>query len=540
MRGKLYIVIITLFVFCSLPLMISAQNISDDILKERKKAVEESRDFVKDDGFDLGLTVDPNKTARELVEELLGDGFFYDVNVFNAEKIGIANSNGFFFSNNSNIGMPSGIIFSSGDANDAEGENDSSNIGASDPVDDPGDTDLDNLPDMTKTSDASGIEFDFIPETDTIKFQYVFGSDEYPEYNDGLFNDVFAFFLSGEDPNGGVYIKKNIALIPNTETPITIRNVNSEDNSEYYINNNFQGTGTVEYDGFTVELTAWALVVPCTEYHIKIVIADELDWAWDSGVFLKSNSFTAATVEVVPVYTHESIPGAVEGCNDVTLNFDIDARDLPTEIYFNILQEEDLPGQAEYGVDYTTNPALPDFPVGMLTIPPMGTSITLEVIPLEDGIVEAPEFFNLLYTHDMGCNGSSTDTVTLVLEDHLAVNIQPFGDIELSCGDTTVLSVEVTDGYPEYGYSWSSGLGTLDSIVVSPRDNKSYTISVNDECGFNNEYTFDVLVEQPVAVISGNMEICAFEAIDLVGSGGTTYLWGNNSTNDTHSIKCRY
>ncbi|MEZ5148253.1 MAG: choice-of-anchor L domain-containing protein [Bacteroidales bacterium] len=47
------------------------------------------------------------------------------------------------------------------------------------------------------TYDASVLEFDFVPETDTIRFKYVFGSDQYSEWVSSTFNDVFGAFIAG-------------------------------------------------------------------------------------------------------------------------------------------------------------------------------------------------------------------------------------------------------------------------------------------------------------------------------------------------------
>ena len=103
------------------------------------------------------------------------------------------------------------------------------------------------------------------------------------------YNDVFGFFVSGPNPAGGNYTNYNVARIPGTAVPVTIDNVNSGSYSSYYVNN---GTGlTVVYDGFTTVLTAWCLVTPCNQYHIKIAIGDAGDGAYDSGVFLEENSF---------------------------------------------------------------------------------------------------------------------------------------------------------------------------------------------------------------------------------------------------------
>lgn len=142
-----------------------------------------------------------------------------------------------------------------------------------------------------QANDVIVLEFDFVPMSDSIVFEYVFGSEEYPEFV-YAFNDVFGFFISGQNPDGGEpYENKNIALIPNTDMPITINNVNDWDNSEYYVNNS--DGRWVEYDGYTVPLTAAARVVPHTTYHLMMAIADASDYVLDSGVFLKANSLSA-------------------------------------------------------------------------------------------------------------------------------------------------------------------------------------------------------------------------------------------------------
>ena len=83
--------------------------------------------------------------------------------------------------------------------------------------------------------DECVIEFDFVPEGDSISFNYVFVSEEYPEYVCASFNDAFGFFLTGPNPNLPNYNAENIALIPNpnnpstyTNTPVAINTVNPE------------------------------------------------------------------------------------------------------------------------------------------------------------------------------------------------------------------------------------------------------------------------------------------------------------------------
>jgi len=135
------------------------------------------------------------------------------------------------------------------------------------------------------------LEFDFIPSSDSVEFRYVFASEEYPEFVNASFNDVFGFFISGQNPTGGAYSNLNIARIPGTNLPISIDNVNSTSHSQFYINNS--GNSRIVFDGMTFVLTAKALVVPCQTYHIKIAIGDVMDGIYDSGVFLEASSFTS-------------------------------------------------------------------------------------------------------------------------------------------------------------------------------------------------------------------------------------------------------
>ena len=233
------------------------------------------------------LNVDISYTPLDLVQNILVS---QGVTVTNVQFTG-NNSQKAYFSGNTNIGFTDGILLTTGGATVAIGPNNSGSAQVS--VNTPGDADLEALVNYT-TFDASALEFDFIPTECMISFYYVFGSEEYPEYVGTQYNDVFAFLLTGPNPNGGMYNKKNIALIPNTNLPVTINNVNNLSYSQYYVNNN--NGQTIQFDGFTTPLQAIAYVVPYQTYHIKLVIADASDRNYDSGVFLKGGSFSAPSI----------------------------------------------------------------------------------------------------------------------------------------------------------------------------------------------------------------------------------------------------
>ncbi|MEZ4979085.1 MAG: choice-of-anchor L domain-containing protein [Chitinophagales bacterium] len=206
---------------------------------------------------------------------------------------------GQFFGDNTNLGLDEGVLLTTGGINNAIGPN---NTGSSAVLNgEPGDADLDALITVA-TEDACVIEFDLETIGDSLRFNYIFGSEEYLEFVNAGFNDVFAFFISGP----GIVGTQNIALVPGTNIPVAIDNVNSTSNSTYYVNN---GTGAnapfntdpqyIQYDGYTVPLQAIVSdLIPCSVYHLKLAIADGGDDNYDSGVFLQAGSFTSDAVAI--------------------------------------------------------------------------------------------------------------------------------------------------------------------------------------------------------------------------------------------------
>ncbi len=235
--------------------------------------------------FGQELKIDKNKySTEELVKEVLITG---SVIIKNIEYTGNDDAVGYFFEGDPSVCFERGIILATGDVDNASGPNNSPDTKTE--FNSNGDSDLQKLIKNYQTFDASVLEFDFKPSSDTVRFEYIFASEEWPEYVDQGFNDIFAFFLSGKNPAGGKYKNLNIALIPGTNTPVSIDNINSNKNSQYYYDNS--DGETIEYDGLTVPLIAQAVVVPGETYHIKLVICDVGDSDFDSGVFLKATSF---------------------------------------------------------------------------------------------------------------------------------------------------------------------------------------------------------------------------------------------------------
>ena len=122
---------------------------------------------------------------------------------------------------------------SSGTAQNAIGPNTGGGIGFG--HNSPGDADLDyfsSLNDGALSEDACVVELDVFVATDELRFDYIFGSEEYPEFVGSTFNDIFALLVQGPgivgDPN--IDNQQNVAIIPGTNTFVEINSLNSAQN----------------------------------------------------------------------------------------------------------------------------------------------------------------------------------------------------------------------------------------------------------------------------------------------------------------------
>ncbi len=243
----------------------------------------------------IGVTpMSSGVTAEQMVAALIGTG----ITPTNVLYTGADVASGLFTGGISgDIGIEQGVILSSGSATNVIGPNSSPSITGVNGV--AGDVDLNLIVSPSTTQDASVLEFDFVPTETNLQISFVFGSDEYNEFVNSGFNDVFAFLLDGV----------NIALLPATTTPVAINNVNNGpaatltlgtgpcNNCSYYIDNSTALFDT-EMDGYTTVITGTATVIPGQTYHIKLAIADVGDSSYDSWVLIKGHSFGAPQIPI--------------------------------------------------------------------------------------------------------------------------------------------------------------------------------------------------------------------------------------------------
>jgi len=259
----------------------------------------------------MALSVTAETNAATLASFLVGSG----VTISNATLIGASNQQGFFTGGlSSGIGIDSGILLTTGSIANALGPNDADNKMA---VTGTGaDADLSVLSGGFPIFDKNILEFDFNTTTGDLFFSYVFASEEYNEYVNGSVNDTFGFFVDGV----------NIALIPGTNTPVSINTLNcgfssggalpgtSPSHCDLFNNNDLNNGGPfydIQYDGFTDVLTASILGLTPGDHRIKLAIADAGDNVLDSGVFIKAGSFTDVNPGVPGLDTEIPEPGSI-------------------------------------------------------------------------------------------------------------------------------------------------------------------------------------------------------------------------------------
>ncbi|MBG65577.1 MAG: hypothetical protein CMP73_02845, partial [Flavobacteriales bacterium] len=419
----------------------------------------------------------PNNNPTHLIQNILtGSGVAVSNISFtgNNQQIG-------YFANGTSIGMQEGIVMTSGYALGADlgGNPAAGNFPGVTCQNNPGTicNDLylvaNSVPPLigqgfsvSDINDACILEFDFVPESDTLTFKYCFGSEEYLTWINSSYNDVFGFFISGPGINGPYSSppgfpngSQNIAIVPNSNPPlpITISSINPGINSQYYNSGNV----TISYNGYTDVFTAMAIVQPCETYHIRLAIADGSDYYLDSGVFLEANSFSSPSVNI-------SAFGTALGVDtlDIACNTTIDLESQLSGNY-NIL---------------------------------WNTGATTDVINVGAGIY----YFSVSYGNGNSCVLFS-DTVVVNEISTLNINVDDSTDASCNGGSDASIDITVTGGTPGYTYSWSNG-STSEDLSGIPAG--SYSVVVSDATGcieiLNNIIVGEASGLTPTTLITSN------------------------------------
>jgi gliding motility-associated-like protein len=456
---------------------------------------------------ELGLT--PEQLVRNVFVAGTCD------NITEIQGLGNPEGIGYFENGSSSIGLDRGIILSTGPISHAAGGN-----STGDRSGDFGDKKSD--PDLSKLAtgpirDRVGLEFDFVPLDSFVTFRYVFASEEYCEFVGSKYNDVFGFFVSGPGIEGGFTGNaKNVALIPGSEDFVSINNVNHKRNKQYYINNTRERDAErcsikytpsekeqyIEYDGFTVQLTALLKLDPCGTYHIRLVVADVADNFYDSAVFLEAGSFDVGGQVYLDAVIQDG-ETVSEGCTDSYFEFKRDPRQsdaLPLNVRFRLHEET----TAEPGVDFTELPA-------SITIPPGQRSVKLPVEIYNDEIKEGEE--KIVIELDIPCACYTDDAEIRITEPpDLFVRLE---DMAICPDQTIYLRPEVKGGNPGYTYNWDNA-STAEQREVSQVQDAPYSLTVTDACGHSATASATVVpTVPPTARIEGREQICEGDTAQL-------------------------
>lgn len=411
---------------------------------------------------------------------------------------------GYFNKTTSNFPFQEGIVLTTGFARKA-GNNPEPNVlsdgngGGSDP-------DLIAAIGATTTiNNAAILEFDFVPSSTQMKFNYIFASEEYTgsfPCPPTQYDDAFALLLKPNTP-GSTYT--NLAVLPGGAGPVSVTNILPGSFGCGPINGNYFGSlspNATNYNGITASLTAEATVIPGQSYHIKMVVADARDSIYGSAVFLQAGSFDIGLSIVDGA--GNPLPETINVCDNAPQVLTALTSAVPGTTYQWLRNDVPIPGATN--ASYTAT--LPGVYKVQVTLPgstcPVeakitiigGTSPAAQNATLKLCATPAVSSFNLNDAKPLISTATGavfrfyTNQADAQLQNN---NFIPEAALSLySANDGQVLHVVVSDG------------GFCSRLV---------TLTLRKE-------------DTPVAqLVSTKLSICAGESATLTASGGVTYQW---------------
>jgi hypothetical protein len=188
----------------------------------------------------------------------------------------------------------SGIILSTGDARSFTQSNGDPNRSTQTSTNSAG---TDNNADFNtiagaRTYDGVWLNVDFIPDGEYMTMNFVFSSEEYPEYVNTQFNDVMGVWVNGQhvpiEVGNGTTSVNNINTV--TQENLVLSNTGDDYNTEM--------------DGFTITLRLVMKVNPGQVNSIRIGIADTSDSQYDSNLLIGADSVQTHLVALTDTATY--------------------------------------------------------------------------------------------------------------------------------------------------------------------------------------------------------------------------------------------
>ena len=377
---------------------------------------------------------------------------------------------------------------------------------------------------VADVNDIAELEFDFVASGDTLRFNYIFGSNEYLTYVNTQYNDVFSFFISGPGisgpyaspaafPNGA----ENIAFVPGSDPilPITISSVNNVLNTEFYEDSTLASLSNITLNGFTTRLVAERALVCGETYHIKLAIGDGSDQALASIVCLEQGSFDFAggvRIEPLAVAPNTGLPenSLLEGCVNGVLKIITPGAFVSQEVSIA------LGGNATLNQDFSF-----DGPTTIFLNPQDTVSITISAA--YDGIDESNEDIFLYFIYTDNCQNLDTASIELRILDYLRPTITQ-SDIVLCPEENTEIVPQIVGGRLPFEFNWSTG-ATTPTITVGNADAGQFAVSIIDFCEQTAIDSFMVSNTLPFTVIDSILICVGDVTVPLVSGGSQPYVF---------------
>ncbi|WP_313092194.1 choice-of-anchor L domain-containing protein [Chryseobacterium flavum] len=580
-------------------LLVSAAAFSQTAPVRKPEKVKPSAESLKAGAF-IDVNVPPyvgsNYTPELLVKNILINGGTNctTANVSNvtvSPNHAVDNVNrfwGYFNKGTANFPFTDGIVLTTGYAKDA-GNIFNSHLGSS-----PGTGSDPDLVAAINPSynllDAVSLEFDFVPNSTQVKFNYIFASEEYTsDYPCSNYTDGFALLLKKVgDPT-----YTNLAVLPGGAGPVSVTNIVPAGNgfscgpiNETYfgaINNPHVG---INYNGRTVPLTAVADVIPGQTYHFKMVLADARDSGYDSAVFLEGGSFDIG-IKIVDG-TGATLPGTINMCDNTPQQLKAQVAAIPgmtfqwykdgvlipgaTNAIYTATQPgvyvvkvmipgNQCPGEATITIIGGTSPTVQNAEMKLCSTPehstfnledakPLISTTTGAVFRFYTTLADAQAQNNNFITNLTNYNGtdgqvlhvlvsngafcSRIATLTLRKEETPVAQLTS-SRLKICVGETLILTAAggVT-------YQWNDDPGTGPIRTVSPTQTTTYTVYAIGAQGCKSLQPATITVEVVPAIVSSlkGGHICQGDEILLdAGSGpGYTYEWSTGETTQSITV----
>lgn len=238
----------------------------------------------------MAFSVGATNNTETLKKNLLGNNI---AGLSNFSVLITGNQAAFGTFTNDPFGLDSGVVLSTGKVTDIPGKNRKDNL-------------MTNGSDLNadfgvkgEAGDLTQLDLSFFADytAEKLFFEYVFGSEEFPEFGGSEYNDDFELLLNG----------RNLANLSDGKT-VTINNLvpdpnnRSTDHPDYINNPSLTGIAAniIKLDGFTKVLGFEGLLKQNQTNVLSIRMKDVGDGNFDSAVFIKGGSVGTIKADTVP------------------------------------------------------------------------------------------------------------------------------------------------------------------------------------------------------------------------------------------------